>query len=410
MSIDVQRIRRDFPILEQTVRGGKRLIYLDNAATTQKPRAVLDAIQKYYEESNANVHRGIHRLAELATESYEAARRKLARFIGAPAETGLVFTRGTTESINLVAYAWGRKFVREGDEIILTELEHHSNLVPWQLLANEKGAQLKFIPILEDGSFDLTAYRKLLSPKTRLVAFGHMSNVLGTVAPAHELIRAAREAGALTLLDGAQSAPHMPVNVAGLDCDFYAFSGHKMCAPTGIGALYAKPELLEAMDPFHGGGEMINRVFLDHSTWAEIPHKFEAGTPNISGAIGLGAAVDYLDALGMSEVHACEADLTAYALKALGEVPGLKIHGNALERGSAISFELEGAHPHDVAHFVDRDGIAIRAGHMCAQPLMRKRGVGALSRASFYIYNTRQEVDALAASLRRVREYFSGSR
>jgi cysteine desulfurase/selenocysteine lyase len=407
MTIDVQKIRRDFPILAQRVRDGRPLIYLDNAATTQKPHSVLQTVTQYYEEINANVHRAIHRLAELATESYEEARRKAARLINAPDARGVVFTRGTTEGINLVAYGWGRKFIRRGDEIVLSELEHHSNLVPWQLLARETGAELKFIPVLEDGRLDLDAYRSLLSDKTRLVAFAHMSNVLGTIAPAREMIRDARAAGALVLLDGAQSVPHLPVDVQALDCDFLAFSGHKMCGPTGIGVLYARPELQEAMHPFNAGGEMISKVFFTHATWAEIPHKFEAGTPNISGAIGLGAAVDYLLGIGLQNVHALEQDLTAYTLRRLLEIPGLTVHGRAPDRGGAVSFDLAGVHPHDVAHFVDKDGIAIRAGHMCAQPLMRKRGVAALSRASFYFYNTREEVDALADSLRRVKEYFA---
>ena len=407
MALDPYSLRRDFPILSRTVRDGKPLIYLDNAATTQKPHAVLESLQSYYEEINANVHRGIHRLAELATESYEEARGKIAKFIDAPDARNIVYTRGTTEAINLVAHAWGRKFVRAGDEIILSELEHHSNLIPWQLLAQAVGAQLKFIPIPEDGSFDVAAYEKLLSPRTKLVAFAHMSNVLGTVAPARKMIDAAHRVGAKVLLDGAQSVPHLPVDVKGLDCDFLAFSGHKMCGPTGIGVLYGKLDVLESMDPFQGGGEMISKVYYDHATWAEVPHKFEAGTPDISGAIGLGTAIDYLNRIGMDTIHEQERVLTAYSIGRLQSVPGLKIHGQAPDRGGAISFEMDGVHPHDVAHFVDKDGIAIRAGHMCAQPLMRKRGVGALSRASLYFYNTREEIDALGASLVRVKEYFS---
>ena len=404
---DVEAIRRDFPILAQRVRGGRPLIYLDSAATAQKPRCVIDATCRYYEEINANVHRAIHRLAELATDSYEEARRKIAAFIGAPAETQIIYTRGTTEGINLVAHGWGRKFLRAGDEIITTEMEHHSNLVPWQLLAAATGARLKFIPVREDGTLDLAAYHQLLGPRVKLVALAHMSNVLGTVNPVREMIADAHRAGALALLDGAQSVPHFPVNVQELDCDFLAFSGHKMCGPTGIGALYGKAALLESMDPFQGGGEMISKVTLDHSTWADLPHKFEAGTPDIAGAIGLGAAIEYLSALGLDRVHAADQALTDYAVRALSQVQGLRIHGRAPGRGGAISFELEGVHPHDVAHFVDQDGIAIRAGHMCAQPLMRKRGVPALSRASLYLYNRPDEVDALAASLARVREYFT---
>ena len=407
MTFDPNHIRSDFPILSQKVRDGKPLIYLDNAATTQKPHIVLQALQQYYEEINANVHRGIHRLAELATESYEESRLKVARFINAPSGKNIIFTRGTTEGINLVVHAWGRKFVKSGDEIILSELEHHSNLVPWQLLAQQTGAHLKFIPIRDDGSFDLDAGAALFSSKTKLVAFAHMSNVLGTIAPANDIIRMARSVGARVLIDGAQSVPHMPVDVRQLDCDFLAFSGHKMCGPTGIGALYAREELQEAMDPFQGGGEMISKVFYDHATWAEIPHKFEAGTPDISGAIGLGVAMDYLGKIGMSDIHAHEVQLTEYTMRKLSQIDGLKIHGRAKERGGAVSFELDGVHPHDVAHFVDKDGIAIRAGHMCAQPLMRKRGVSALSRASLYFYNTREEIDRLSDSVQRVKEYFS---
>ncbi len=407
MTLDPQILRRDFPILSQRVRGGKPLVYLDNAATTQKPHVVLQALQQYYEEINANVHRGIHRLAELATESYEESRLKIARFINAPAGKCMVFTRGTTEGINLVAHAWGRKFIKAGDEILLSELEHHSNLVPWQLLAQQTGANLKFIPIRDDGTFDLEAGLALVSSRTKLVAFAQMSNVLGTIAPVREIIDAARAVGARVLIDGAQSVPHLHVDVREMDCDFLAFSGHKMCGPTGIGALYAREELLESMDPFQGGGEMISKVFYDHATWADIPHKFEAGTPDISGAIGLGVAIDYLNKVGLSNIHDYEVQLTDYAVRQLSSIKGLKIHGRAKERGGAVSFEIEGVHPHDVAHFVDQDGIAIRAGHMCAQPLMRKRGVSALSRASFYFYNTREEVDALTESIKRVKEYFS---
>lgn len=404
---DVAAIRRDFPILAQRVRGGKPLVYLDSAATSQKPHRVIEATRRYYEEINANVHRGIHRLAELATESYEEARRRVAAFIGAPSETQIIYTRGTTEGTNLVAHAWGRKFLKPGDEIVATVMEHHSNLVPWQLLAAATGAALKYIPVRGDGSLDLEAYRALLGGRVKLVAVTQMSNVLGTVNPVREIIADAHRAGALALVDGAQSVPHLPVDVQALDCDFLAFSGHKMCGPTGIGILYGKAEHLEAMDPFQAGGEMINRVTLERSTWADLPHKFEAGTPDIAGAIGLGEAVDYLRAHGMERLHRVEQALTAHAIRVLAEVPGLRIHGTTPGRGGAISFELDGVHPHDVAHFVDQDGIAIRAGHMCAQPLMRQLGVPALSRASLYFYNSPDEVDALAQSLRRVREYFT---
>lgn len=403
---DVERVRRDFPILHQWVREGKPLVYLDNAATAQKPTVVIDALNAYYREMNANVHRGIHRLAERATEAYEASRQKIARFIGAPSDRGVIFTRGTTEGINLVAYAWGGRHIRSGDEIIVSGMEHHSNLVPWQMLAQRQGASLKIIPVDESGQLDLPAYHALLGPRTKLVAVTHMSNVLGSVNPVRDMIHAAQAVGARVLVDGAQSVPHMPVNVQELGCDFLAFSGHKLCGPTGIGILYGREDLLEQMDPFMGGGEMISKVFDDRSTWAELPNKFEAGTPDISGAIGLGVAVDYLTGLGMEVLHAVEGQLTCYALGQLAGVPGLTLHGRAPERGGAISFELAGVHPHDVAHFADKDGIAIRAGHMCAQPLMRRRGVGALSRASLYFYNTRAEIDALVANLQRTREYF----
>lgn len=406
-AFDPVAIRGDFPILAREVYPGRPLVYLDNAATSQKPTAVIESIAAYYRESNANVHRAIHRLAELATDAYEAARRAVARFVNAPDERGVIFTRGTTEAINLVVHAWGNRHIRSGDVILLTEMEHHSNLVPWQMLAARSGATLSHVPVTESGELDLVALDRLLTPRVKLFAFTHMSNVLGTVNPARELIARAHAVGAKVLLDGAQSVPHMPVDAQTLNCDFLAFSGHKMCGPTGIGALVAKPERIEEMDPFLGGGEMISKVMLDQSTWAEAPNKFEAGTPNIAGAIGLGAAVTYVQKIGMSAIHAFVSGLTAYAMERLGAVPGLRIHGTARERGGAISFAMDVAHPHDIAHFVDRDGIAIRAGHMCAQPLMRKRGVPALSRASLYFYNTRAEVDALVASLQRVREFFS---
>ena len=405
-ALDPVALRADFPILQQRVRDGKPLVYLDNAATTQKPTVVIDGLSAYYREINSNVHRGIHRLAELATEAYEESRLKLARFIGAPSERGIIFTRGTTEGINLVAHGWGDKFVNQGDEIVVSHMEHHSNLIPWQMLAQRRGATLKFIPVDEAGVLDLAALPSLLNERTRLVAVTHMSNVLGTVNPVREIVAAAHAVGAKALVDGAQSVPHLPVNVQELDCDFLAFSGHKMCGPTGIGVLYGREEVLASMDPFMGGGEMISKVFDDHATWADLPNKFEAGTPDISGAIGLGLAVDYLSGIGMDAIHAYEGQLTCYALGRLNEVPGLKVHGQASQRGGALSFEMAGVHPHDVAHFADKDGIAIRAGHMCAQPLMRRRGVGALSRASLYFYNTREEIDVLVTNLIRTKEYF----
>ncbi len=406
-TFDVQKIRRDFPILTQTVRDGKPLIYLDSAATSQKPQMVIDALSTYYETHNANVHRGIHHLAELATEKFEEARRKIAAFIGAQNENCIVFTRGTTEGINLVANAWGRKFIKAGDEIVTSEMEHHSNLVPWQLLCAATGATLKIIPFHDDGTLDIEAYHRLLNPKVKLVAITQQSNVLGTINPVTEIAKAVHAAGAKVLVDGAQSVSHMPVNVRDLDCDFLAFSGHKMCGPTGIGALYIREEIAEAMDPFMGGGEMISKVMLDHSTWAEIPHKFEAGTPDISGAIVLGVAIDYLKLVGVDAAHAYETELTKYAITKLETVPTLRIYGRAPERGGAISFSIDGAHPHDISHFVDKDGIAIRAGHMCAQPLLRRYGLNALSRASLCFYNTREEFDALVVSLEKVRRFFN---
>lgn len=405
-ALDPVALRADFPILAQEVRVGKPLIYLDNAATTQKPQVVLDVLNSYYREINANVHRAIHRLGELATAAYEEARVKVAAFINAPSERSVIFTRGTTESINLVAHSWGDRYLRAGDEILISEMEHHSNIVPWQLVAKRTGAKLKFIPLTSTGELDMDAFHKLLTPSVKILAVAHMSNVLGTINPARDLVRAAHAVGAVVLLDGAQSAPHLPVDMQELDCDFYAFSGHKMCAPTGVGILYARESLLEEMDPFLGGGEMINKVTLTDATWADLPHKFEAGTPNIAGAIGIGAAVDYLKSVGMDAIHAYEQELTSYAIEQLETIPDLQIHGHARERGGAISFSIEGVHPHDVSHFLDRDGIAIRAGHMCAQPLMRVRGVTALSRASLYFYNTREEVDVLVKSLIGVREFF----
>ncbi|MBU0678288.1 MAG: cysteine desulfurase [Verrucomicrobia bacterium] len=399
-------LRFQFPILAQKIHGDKRLAYLDNAATTQKPQPVICALCEYYEFCNSNVHRALHELAERATEQYDESRRKVARFIGAGQEESVVFTRGTTESINLVAYAWGRKFIEEGDVILLTEMEHHSNIIPWQILAREKGAKLVYVPVLDDGSLDIEAFHRSLSSKVKLFAVTHMSNVLGTINPVKELADAARAAGARVLVDGAQSAPHMPIDVQDLGVDFFAFSGHKMCAPTGIGALYARRELLEDMDPFMGGGEMINRVSLDDATWAEVPHKFEAGTPNISGAVGLGVAVDFLANLGMDKILEHDRRLTAYTIEKLSAIEGIKIFGKAPERGGAISFEVAGIHPHDLSQLVDREGVAIRAGHMCAQPLMKRLGVGAVSRASVYLYNVEEDVDQLVYAIGKAKDFF----
>jgi cysteine desulfurase / selenocysteine lyase len=401
----VEEIRRDFPILDRRFEG-KRLVYLDNAATSQKPRRVIDVLTEYYEEHNANIHRGVHRLAEEATASYEEARQKLARFLGAPDTTGLVFTRGTTEAINLVAHAWGRKFLREKDEVVLTESEHHSNLVPWQLAAHATGAKLRFIPILEDGTLDMEAAERLIGPRTKLVGCVHASNVLATINPVEKLAELTHEAGALILVDGAQSAPHLPVDVEALGCDFYACSGHKMLGPTGVGVLWGRPEILEEMDPFLGGGEMIREVHLDHSTWNDLPYKFEAGTMNIAQAVGLGAAADYLDEVGMENIREHERRLGEYAYRRLSEIEGITLYGPKKDRTGLLSFSLPDVHPHDLSQLLDEEGIAIRSGHHCAQPLMRRLGVAATARASFYLYNTEEEVDALVGALQRAREFF----
>jgi cysteine desulfurase / selenocysteine lyase len=402
---DVEEIRRDFPILDRRI-GDKRIVYLDNAATSHKPRQVIQALTDFYEHHNANIHRGVHRLAEEATAAYEEARRKVARFLGASDTAGLVFTRGTTESINLVAYAWGRKFLREGDEVVLTEAEHHSNLVPWQLAAQETGAKLRFIPILEDGTLDLEEAERLVGPRTKLVCCIHASNVLATINPVERLAELAHEAGALMLVDGAQSAPHLPVDVEALGCDFFACSGHKMLGPTGVGVLWGRPEILEEMDPFLGGGEMIQEVHLDHSTWNDLPYKFEAGTMNIAQAAGLGAAVDYLDGLGMQYVSEHERHLGEYTYRLMSEIEGITLYGPNKDRTGLVSFSLPDVHPHDISQLLDEEGIAIRSGHHCAQPLMRRLGVAATARASFYLYNTEQEVDAFVEALVRAREFF----
>jgi cysteine desulfurase/selenocysteine lyase len=406
-SFDPVAIRRDFPILDQKV-NGKPLVYLDNAATSQKPRAVLDVVDAYYLHDNANVHRGIHELSRRATEAYEEARAKVAGWINAADSSEVVWTRGTTEAINLVAGSWGMDNIRAGDEILLTVLEHHSNLVPWQLLARRVGAKLRYIEIDDQGRLELDALPKLLNERTRLVAVSHISNSLGTVNPVREIAEAAKKVGALVLVDGAQGAVHGRVDVQALGVDFYAFSGHKMCGPTGIGALWARRALLESMEPYQGGGEMIEFVERDMSTWAEVPHKFEAGTPNIAGAIGFGAAVDYLATLPADEVAAHERALMAYAMERLRAIPGLRIYGpeRVEERSAVVSFTMGDAHPHDISTILDSEGIAIRAGHHCAQLVMKRYGVSATARASFYLYNTREEVDRLADSLEVVRGIF----
>jgi cysteine desulfurase / selenocysteine lyase len=402
---DIEEIRDDFPILKREV-NGKPLVYLDNAATSQKPRQVLDTLNAHYEQRNANIHRAVHRLAEEATAAYESAREKVARFLGAPETTGLLFTRSTTESINLVAYAWGRKNLHEGDEVVLTETEHHSNLVPWQLAAQATGAKLRFIPVREDGTLDLEEAQRLIGSRTKLVGCVHASNVLGTINPVERLTELAHETGALMLVDGAQSAPHMPVSVKELGCEFFACSGHKMLGPTGVGVLWGKPEILEEMDPFLGGGEMIREVHLDHSTWNDLPYKFEAGTMNIAQAVGLGTAVDYLDELGMENVLKHERRLGEYAYNRLSEVEDITIYGPENGRTGLVSFSLPNIHPHDLSQLLDEEGVAIRSGHHCCQPLMRRLGVTATSRASFYVYNTGEDVDALVEALLRAREFF----
>jgi cysteine desulfurase/selenocysteine lyase len=398
--------RPDFPILNQDVHGNP-LIYFDNGATTQKPQSVIDALVHYYKHDNANVHRAIHQLGERATLGFEKARKHVARFINAASDRQIIFTRGTTESINLVASAWGRKFVGENDEIILTEMEHHSNLIPWQLLASQVGAKLKFIPFKPDGTLDFPVFERILSNRTKLIAVTHMSNVFGTINPIKRIIRMAHDRGIPVLLDAAQSVPHLPIDVQHLDCDFLAFSAHKMLGPTGIGVLYAKVQLLENMDPYQGGGEMISSVWLEKATWNEIPHKFEAGTPNIAGAIGFSAALDYLEKIGMEKITLYEQEITTYALNQMMEIEGMVIYGEAPERGGAISFNLGNIHPHDLSHFLDQQGIAVRAGHHCAQTVMRKLNIAATTRASFYFYNTMDEVDRFIESLRQAKEFFN---
>lgn len=405
--LDVSRIRGDFPILKREVRPGVPLVYLDSTATSQKPVQVIEAMDNFYRQSNANIHRGIHTLAEEATAMYEDARQKAARFIGAPLARQIIFTRNATESINLVMYTWGRANLKAGDIVILTEMEHHSNLVPWQILAAEKNIRLEFIPVTQEGLLDLEEYQRLLELGPRLVSFTHMSNVLGTINPAKEMIRMAHQAGAVTLVDGAQSVPHFPVNVQDLDVDFLAFSSHKMCGPTGIGVLYGKKDLLESMPAFMGGGEMIRRVQLRSFSPNELPHKFEAGTPAIAEAIGLNAAIDYLSSIRLEAIAAHEKEMVAYALERLEEVPGVKVYGPPAEhKGGVVSFTFQGVHPHDVSQILDEEGIAIRAGHHCAQPLHEKLGLPATARASFYLYNHPGEIDKLIEGLYKVKQIF----
>ncbi len=400
---DVQRLREDFPILKQKVHG-KPLVYLDNAATTQKPRQVLDAIQRFYTTNNSNVHRGVHWLSEQATKDYEDARVKVQRFVNAASFHEIVFTRGTTEAINLVAQSYGRMHVKAGDEIIISHIEHHSNIVPWQLLCEQAGAKLRVIPINDRGELLLDEYERLLSERTRLVAVTHLSNALGTLTPIRDIIRLAHRWNVSVLVDGAQAVPRLPVDVRELDADFYAFSGHKMYGPTGIGVLYAKEKLLEAMPPYQGGGDMIRSVTFEKTEYNTLPHRFEAGTPHIEGAIGLGAAIDYLNAVGLEAIAAHEHDLLQYATEAVGEVPGVRLIGTAQEKAGVLSFVLDGIHPHDVGTILDGEGIAVRTGNHCAQPVMDRFQVPATARASLGLYNTRQEIDALVAGLHKVKE------
>jgi cysteine desulfurase/selenocysteine lyase len=405
--LDVHAIRADFPILNREVHG-KRLAFLDSAASSQKPAAVIDAMSDYYRTTHANVHRGVYTLSEEATALYEGARKKVAKFIGARSSREIIFTRNTTESINLVAQAWGRTHLKAGDEILLTELEHHSNLVPWQLIARETAAKIRFIPVDGQGILQLDSLDTVLNEHTKIVSFTQMSNMLGTITPAVEIVRRAKAAGALTLVDGAQSVPHLPTNVQELGCDFLAFSGHKMCGPTGIGVLYGRRELLEAMPPFLGGGDMIRRVTYEGAEWNDLPWKFEAGTPAIAEGIGLGAAVDYLSGLGMDAVRAHERGMISYALDRLAEVPTLTLYGpiDPDIRGGVATFNLGEIHPHDVAAVLDSEGIAIRAGHHCAMPLHQKLGLTATSRASFYVYSVPEEIDRLIDALYKTKSIY----
>ncbi|NOY76577.1 MAG: cysteine desulfurase [Calditrichaeota bacterium] len=402
---DSLECRKDFPILSQKI-NNHPLVFLDNAASTQKPLSVIRKMQKTYEDGYANVHRGAYQLSAQITDEYERSRQKIADFIHAPGMQNVIFTKNGSESINLVAYSWGRHFLKSGDEIIITEMEHHSNLIPWQILAQEKDVVLRVIPVLDDGTLDLETYESLLSDKTKLVAVTHVSNVLGTVNPVAKIVQMAHDAGARVLVDGAQSTPHFPVDVQALDCDFFTFSGHKMLGPTGIGVLYGKEDILDEMPPFLGGGDMIADVWIDHATYSDLPFKFEAGTPPFVEAIGLGAAIDYLNAIGMDRVWQHEQEITQYALSKLKNLPRIRLFGPDTNRAGVVSFCLDDIHPHDVATVLDQYGVAIRTGHHCAQPLMRRFGIPGTARASFYIYNTLLEVDQLIHALHKTREFF----
>ena len=404
--VDWKALREDFPILREQAHGHP-LIYFDSAATSQKPRAVIEALRNFYEHDNANVHRGLHTLSSRATEAYEKARRRVAEYIGAASADEIVFTRGTTESINLVAQAWGGKFIHEGDVILLTEMEHHSNLVPWQLLAERTGARLRFVPVLDDGTLDLEQLPALLTPEVKLFAFTHISNSLGTINPVAELCEKAHAVGALTLVDAAQSVGHLSIDVGELGCDFMALSGHKMCGPTGIGALYARKEILDSMPPWHGGGEMIVSVSLEKSAFKKAPHRFEAGTPNIAGAIGLAAAIDYLDGIGRAAIFEHDLQLARYAFDSVNELPGTRVFGPAEERGALVGFVMDAAHPHDLTTFSVQYVLALGGGYHCNQPLMRRFGVSGTTRASFYFYNTIEEIDRMIEILHKAARFFS---
>jgi cysteine desulfurase / selenocysteine lyase len=404
--LDVGRIRADFPILSETVRNGHPLVYLDNAATSQKPRQVIAAISRFYSSENANIHRGLHYLSERATTAYDAARKKVARFLGAGSPSEIVFTRGTTEAINLVAQSWGRSNLRRGDEVLVTGMEHHANLVPWQLVCQQTGATFRAAPITDRGELDLDAFDRLLTDRTRLFAVGHVSNALGTVNPVRELAARAHARGALVLVDGAQSAPHLAIDVSELGSDFFACSGHKLFGPTGIGVLYGRMAILDVMPPWQTGGDMIERVTLERTTWAEPPARFEAGTPPIAEVIGLAAAIDYVESVGLGAIGTWESELLARATELIGALPGVRLVGTAREKAAVLSFVLEGIHPHDVGTVLDDEGVAVRAGHHCAQPVMQRFGIPATVRASFAFYNTPDEIEALVRGVERARKVF----
>jgi len=404
--LDIDSIRKDFPFLEAE-NGENPLVYFDNASTTQKPIQVLNKLDQFYRKSNANVHRGVYRLSQQATDAYENARKKIAGFINAKDDRSIIFTRGTTESINLVAYAWAQQQLKPGDEILVTEMEHHSNLVPWQITAERTGAILKYIPLNDDLELDLEKPEKYFTPKTKVFALIHKSNALGKLNPVQQLIRHAKTVGAITVVDGAQSVPHTTVDVQQLGCDFFAFSGHKMLGPTGVGVLFGKPELLESMEPFQSGGEMIEKVTMTHSTWNDIPWKFEAGTPNIAQAVGLGKAIDFLQNISMKKVEEHIGELTEYGMKNLSEINGVRIYNKKNIHGGIISFNVDGVHPHDLAQFLDQDNIAIRTGHHCTQPIMKKLGISGTARISFYIYNTKEEIDKLCGCIKSTLNYFA---